>query len=1505
MVLIPALLYLALRSSSVQTYLARQATEYLSRELDTKIEVGGVNISWFLNIVLEDISILDKHDQQLLFAKRLVVDVKRISPADQLLWVNKLVFDQAHVGAAIYEDEENFNFDFITDYFSNDTPRNPDRPNWDVTLHSLEFRNSGLTFKDHNKKTNENGGFDYSDFAFNDLQLTLNDIFYENDTLQASLNHFSVVESKGLSIQNIKADLLISPNGSNARNLLIRTRDTRLEVNADFSYDGYQAFSDFANQVTFNLEITPSLIDLYEVGYFVPNLYGMKDKLLINGMFSGQLSNLRAREVGFRYGLLSEFKGNFTAIGLPIIDETFLNFSVENFITSKQDIETFRLPASSSIPRLQLPDELLNLGMASFSGNFTGFIYDFVAYGTFKTSLGNISTDIAVVSNHDYSSVSYSGNLSTRGFDIGTLAGRKAGMVSLNTRIKGSGLQLNTLNLEMTGRINSLDLLSYTYKNIDISGQFSNNRFNGNLLIDDPNIFMNFVGLIDLQKEIPELNFSAHIDKANLAILNIWQRDSLYHDLFSTSITVNGKGKNLNLMEGNISAYETVILEIPLDDHNEAKEFRVQNLSLKNSITGDNQKLMQFTSDFADASLEGTFNPEDIMYSAQEFLSYFAPARFHKEQSNTSNGRNGNGNGRYAQDLKFEVMIKNPYPVTNFFIPELQISPQASVQGKWNTYTRNFSMIGRARYVSLNSLNADNIEVKAHTQEGTFNFETYSSKVYITDSISVNHFKSTGVLGSDSLQFLVNWNNHSSTIKNTGHIEGTAQFMSPWLTKVHFQPSQMYINDSLWSIGGDNQILIDSNLVDVKNFYAFKKNESLRIDGILSNRPEDVFNIELDNFNIESLAFLLQDRKLDFDGIASGKLSISTPGHSPNITANLLIRDFAFNKDHLGDLEIASNWDAREKAFKIETSVIYYGNVGTNRPIVASGYFYPDRDKDNFDLDITIENLKMSIFSRYVDGFASNFRGLASGRLRLDGPMTAPELSGKARLVRTGFKIDYLNTAYTFAHEVEIGKDYFSFDNLILNDTLGNRAIATGIIRHNNFFNFFLDINMRMERIIALNTHAMHNDLFYGKGFASGLVHVHGPVDNIVLNISAHTNRGTQIFLPLDYQGELTESNFITFVTPENLKAPILIPKSELAGITMNFDLTVTPDSEIQLIFDSKIGDILRGRGSGNLKFEITPQGAFYMYGDYLIDDGDYLFTLQNIINKRFRIQQGGMISWSGDPYDAEIDLKAIYRTRTSLADLAMSTMQGDTSEIYRRRIPVETVLHLQEKLFNPTVSFDIQIPGGDEQSREMISRMITTEQEMNRQVFSLLLLNRFTPNPTEYNTALGYGVGSTSFELLSNQLSNWLSQISSDFDIGINYRPGDEISSQELEVALSTQFFHDRVTIDGNVGVAGNHPASQRTSNIIGDVVIEVKITPEGKFRLKAFNRSNTFDVINTNSPYTQGIGVFYRKEFDNLSDIFRRQRRAPINEQLDQEPEREEYQEVEAIQFIPTLNY
>jgi hypothetical protein len=282
------------------------------------------------------------------------------------------------------------------------------------------------------------------------------------------------------------------------------------------------------------------------------------------------------------------------------------------------------------------------------------------------------------------------------------------------------------------------------------------------------------------------------------------------------------------------------------------------------------------------------------------------------------------------------------------------------------------------------------------------------------------------------------------------------------------------------------------------------------------------------------------------------------------------------------------------------------------------------------------------------------------------------------------------------------------------------------------------------------------------------------------------------------------------------------------------------------------------------------------MYGSYIIDDGDYLFTLQNIINKKFDIEKGSAIKWGGSPYNADLSLNAYYRSRAALSPF----FPGDSTTTYKKRNPVDVKLMMTGDLTQPNISFDIVLPTADANIKQTVAGYINTDAEMNRQVFSLLILNSFVTPAQLANSGGGPTVigaaSSNSSELLSNQLSNMLSKISKDFDVGVKYRPGDAVSKNEVEVALSTQLFNDKLSIDGNVGVNKNN---QTTNNIVGDVNIEYRITDDGKLRLKAFNRANDgSSQLFTTGPYTQGVGVFYRSEFNTFSDLFRRRKRAEV---------------------------
>jgi hypothetical protein len=325
------------------------------------------------------------------------------------------------------------------------------------------------------------------------------------------------------------------------------------------------------------------------------------------------------------------------------------------------------------------------------------------------------------------------------------------------------------------------------------------------------------------------------------------------------------------------------------------------------------------------------------------------------------------------------------------------------------------------------------------------------------------------------------------------------------------------------------------------------------------------------------------------------------------------------------------------------------------------------------------------------------------------------------------------------------------------------------------------------------------------------------------------------------------------------------VKNESMAGMELNFDLEVTPDAEVQIIMDSKAGDVIRGTGAGKLNISMSSKGDVKMAGDYVIEDGDYLFTLGNILNKRFSVDQGGTISWNGALEDAVINLRAVYRLKTSLYDLF-------PDEAFRERIPVECRLNLSEKLINPVVGFDISLPTADDETREYLKMAINTEEELSRQFLYLLVMNSFYPDPSLFSAAPqtsaqgASAIGVTTTEMLTNQFSNWLSQISNDFDVGFAYRPGNEITPQELEVALSTQLLNDKVVLNGNFDVGGKQSNTQ-ASNISGDFDIEFKITE--KLRFKVFNRSND-NLFYKTAPYTQGFGIFLRRDFDRLKDLF-----------------------------------
>jgi hypothetical protein len=401
----------------------------------------------------------------------------------------------------------------------------------------------------------------------------------------------------------------------------------------------------------------------------------------------------------------------------------------------------------------------------------------------------------------------------------------------------------------------------------------------------------------------------------------------------------------------------------------------------------------------------------------------------------------------------------------------------------------------------------------------------------------------------------------------------------------------------------------------------------------------------------------------------------------------------------------------------------------------------------------------------------------------------------------------------------------------------------------------------------------VQNSLYYGKANASGYARFYGTIDDMVMDIAVSPNKGTVINIPLNTASEVTASDFITFVKPKTEAIEIEQEATvTISGLRLNMSLDMTPDAEINMIFDEKIGDVITGSGTGNLRMDINTIGDFNMYGTFTIDKGTYLFTLQNLINKRFQINQGGRITWSGDPYDANLDMTAVYTVYTgSLVNL----IQDST---FQRRVPVDCKLNLSNKLMNPSISYEIGVRAQDPTIESMVRTVLNSEQEVNRQMFGLLVFNQFLPPSVNTSSVgkfdAGAGAVASASELLSNQVSNWLSQLSKDVNIGFNYRAKDTYSNEEIQLMFSKTMFNDRLLVETNVGVMGTSAAAStnNANNVVGEFYTEYKVSKDGRFRVKAYNRSNADDLINFNAPYTQGVGVFFRQDFNSFRDLMER---------------------------------
>jgi hypothetical protein len=1448
-------LYFAIQSHTFQTWLGKKVGNYLGDELKTTVYINKISIDFFTKANLEGVYITDQRNDTLLTGD-ILVDIKSFNYEKQSLAFEKITLKNVVTKLIKYKSDSTLNYQFLYDYFASGKADTVSKKGWDVQLGKVFLHNLEFTYKNESEETKVNENINFNFLNLKNTYAQISNFKIDSGNIYVDISELRTEEQSGFKLNNLTTQAKISEKELLLNCLYLKTPRTLLKGEIAFKYHSWDDYSDFLNKIKINSELEYCYVGFKDIASFASELNGFNETVFLSGKIKGFVSDLNLSNFNLEYGKHTRFIGNLTITGLPDFSNSFLHFDAKTISTNYSDLIQIPNYPFSEGKRLEIPSQIRQFGTVTYKGKFDGFVTDFTTYGSFNSALGKLKTNLSIKLGKKTDDIKYEGKISTENFNLGILAGVSSlKSLSLNAKIKGQGLSLKALNASVEGNILSLTYNDYEYNDIKLNGTFDDKIFNGLLVSKDPNADFDFNGNINFENKIPQMDFISTVNNLNLKKLNFTKEETS----ISTQILINLKGDNINNISGTLNFDDTHY-------KNQQKEFKFSTIDLNLNQSTIDKKIV-LNSNYANLAIEGRFSITNLAPAFNQFLNTYYPAFFQKNKGKTI----------YADALKFKLNIKKFNVFNELFVKSLMVSPNTLLNGDFDASKNLFNINLKSDSIKYGTIKFNNNVIESYSQNNKINLVFKGSGIQLTDSIKLDNYFMYLVSKDLDTKYNLEWNNKLIP-NNSGKIAGKISFYNHQAT-LNLDKFFITAKDSTWNLTTTNPTVFDtSGNITINPMLFVNRLQSIGIAGTLSEKPNSNLVVNTNSVILEQFNPLLKPLNLSIYGILSGSVIINN-SKTFATSSNLSFSNLKINNNSLGMLVLNSDYNSTEKNIFLDgyTSLglpDMFGNQTKN--ISFKGNYFLDKREESIDIDFAASPANLKLLSPLLEGIITINNGLVTGQGKVHGSPDNIKVDGKLKLFSSEIKIDYTNVTYNITGEIEIMPDQIRFTDLLMKEK-GIKAAPQGTINgnvfHNNFKKIQLDYDVTYRNMLVLNTTEKENKTFYGKIYGTGNVGIWGFLNNIYMSVDNTTNKNSKFYFPLDGPAEMEESDFIHFVKKDTIKTK----KSEsLTGFNLEMKIHATPDLVAQIILDKRTGDILNVQGLGDLNININTLCKFEMLGDYYITNGDYRFTLENVINKKFDIDAGSSISWSGDPMTAEINVVTSYKQRASVAPLL-----NDITGEYKGRFPVDSKLKITGKLFAPNISFAIDFPTIDATARARIANVLSDEAELNRQMFSFLLFRSFV-TPQIYNSnsggvTAGNAAASTGSEMLSNQVSSFLNSYVgnltglSDLQLGLNYRPGTQSNSDAIDLALSKQLFNNKVSIDGNFGVNGNN--TNRNSSGIIDVNIEYKLTDDGRYRLKGFNRSNdNTQVATSGGPFTQGVGLFYREEFETFNQLFKR---------------------------------
>ncbi len=1456
-------LALALRTETIQTRIVAWLADKATERLGYRCSIGGFYLDWVDFARARDVQVLDKEGHPMIRVKEIKINLKLAALLDKNINLDFVELSEGLVEIRRSRQTGKLNFTGFTDAIldwvtGGDTSRSQNPPIFTIDKSRLEAMTFGYIDETEAGLPNQ---FDYYHFHLDGISGLVHNFWQRRDSIRLQADGLAATDRVSrLEIKSLNTNFGFTQQDMFFRNLRAEIGSSLLRDSLGFRYKNLDDFSDFNHLVEVEASLDSSVILSQDLAYFAPALKDWKETYIASGRVSGTVDNFRWRKMHLRSGKSTLLQGSLNMRGLPELDETYVDLRLKPSRVNPSDLEFYTGKAAA--------EYLGMLGIFDVSGSFTGFFRDFVTRSTFQTRLGTIDADMQMELPEDPAQQSrYQGHLKTVAFNLGKLLKMedKLQKIDFDGSFQGKGFDPNRAEASVKANINRLGVLGYDYRNIITDARFSRRSFDGQLSVKDPHLIFNGRGKLDLSKGVEVVDIDALLGRANFMPLKLTKEPL---DV-STELSLHFKGFDFDDFMGNA---ELRNLRVLLRD----ERMDLDQASLESHII-KGIKTFSLKTPLADATLKGSFKyrklVEDALGMVKEYQRLIRNEGLINQEEFVAR--------RKASALQYGVEMQLVLKDMNRLLDLLDLPATVSANTKIDAELQ----FGNSELVSLKT-EIDSFSIgNRHFYET--NVDVNSSKTLERPDVlaEVYFFSKRQQWGksfsSEKLELDANWEKGKIDFKiraretgsdNRASLYGEVAF-EPFNTLVKIRNSSVRYLDKIWNFSSNNAIAFsDSGSISFRDMEVRNGSQSLSVSGTFGGSESDSVLIKASEIDLAGLKPLTRE---DLEGLLTGEVKISRLGETPLFEGFLWGSGLKFRQYAVGDFKGKATWNQEHRNLEIDGNLLREG-----KEILALQGLYSPGLADPLDMNAQVKRLGIDFLQPLIGNSVSNMKGWAAGDLHIGGDFSRPELSGFLNVKEGQVKINYLNTTYFFSPRVVFSPDEIQADGAILTDEAGRGGVLQkAMLRHRNFSDFLVDVQAELSNFMVFNIPKSAGEVYYGTGICTGRMEILGAFDDISIRARAKTNKGTRLFIPLDVASkeDLGES-FISFSgTRERQSASRRdsVRKIRLSGIRMDFDLEVTEEAYGEIIFDQKAGDIIRANGTGKIKLNIDTRGEFSLIGQYTIKKGDYHFTTYNLVNKDFDIRPGSTITWNGPVLGGVMDILAEYNLNASLAPLASSDEQIQQKPEAKRRYPVLVSMRLTDQLLKPTITLGLDIrdyPKNSELNyyvQAFLARIATDEQELNRQVFSLMIFRMFAPMGEFTQTA---GISYSSFsDLVSNQLSSWLSQFDENLEVSVDLAGLSQTDLNNFQLRFSYTMLDGRLrlTRDGGFTNAQNQTSAL---SIAGDWTLEYMLSKNGLFRVKMFHRINQNLILSglNNNNTTQGASLLHTQSFNKLGELF-----------------------------------